>query len=119
MTTAQRHRRDRPDGAPSTHAPATSLASVYVDMAATRDAEHAAVGALPTPHGVTDVRVDDRSVTDTFGCRIAIDLTGPFDQDADGPRIARLYAHQLSIELGVPAHALYDLLRTDSNTFLY
>ena len=79
----------------------------------------AAVAKLPVPQHVTEGRVDDRSFTDTFGCRIAIDLTGAFDEAAEGRAIARGYARRLSDLLGVPAFALYDLLRADSSKFLY
>ncbi|MCW2689559.1 MAG: hypothetical protein JWR37_4449 [Mycobacterium sp.] len=70
------------------------------------------------PIGVTKVAIDDRSVTDTFGCRIAIDLVGTFDQTAEGQTIARCYARRLSAILGVPAFAFYDLLRTDPTKFI-
>ena len=56
----------------------------------------------PKPKGVFDVTVDCNSVTDTFGCRIAVDLTGTFDEQAEGLAIARRYAEQLSVALGVP-----------------
>lgn len=87
--------------------------SVYVDMAATADAVRAAVAELPKPRGVFDVQVDCSSVTDTFGCRIAVDLTGTFDEKIEGLAIARRYAEQLSLVLGVPAFPFYDLLRRD------
>jgi hypothetical protein len=92
---------------------------VYVDMSATLEDVRAAVTKLPVPRGVTRVGVDARSMTDTFGCRIAVDLTGTFDQASEGHLIARRYADQLSAVLGVRASALYDLLRTDVRTFLY
>jgi hypothetical protein len=50
---------------------------------------------------------------DTFGCRIAVDLTGTFDERTEGLAIARRYAEQLSLALGVPAFPFYDLLRRD------
>lgn len=87
--------------------------SVYVDMAATPAAVRAAVTKLPKPHGVICVEVDDSLMTDTFGCRIAVDLTGEFDEQAEGPAIARRYANDLSAALGTPAYAFYDLLRRD------
>lgn len=90
-----------------------AFVSVYVDMAATADAVRTAVAQLPKPKGVFDVTVDCSSVTDTFGCRIAVDLTGTFDEQADGLAIARRYAQQLSEALGVPAFPFYDLLRRD------
>jgi hypothetical protein len=74
--------------------------SVYVDMAATADAVRAAVAELPKPRGVFEVTVDCNSVTDTFGCRIAVDLTGSFDEQTEGLAIARGYAEQLSLALG-------------------
>lgn len=79
----------------------------------------AAVAKVPMPPGVTKVGVDDRSITDTFGCRIAVDLIGTFGEAAEGHAIARQYAQRLSSFLGVPAFAPYDLLRADSSTFLY
>ncbi|MCU1700893.1 MAG: hypothetical protein JWR34_6956 [Mycobacterium sp.] len=110
---------DRHRAAPRLHTPATSFTSVYVDLAATHDAVASAVAKLPLPTGVTKVLIDDRSFTDTFGCRIAIDLTGAFDEAAEGRAIARGYARRLSDLLGVPAFALYDLLRADSSRFAY
>jgi hypothetical protein len=94
-----------------------SFTSVYVDRAARSQAVRAAVAQLPKPRGVTKVSVDNRSMTDTFGCRIAIDLTGTFDERAEGPSIARSYAERLAAVLGVPAFALFDLLRNDSGEF--
>ena len=91
-----------------------AFASVYVDMAASPAAVRAAVADLGRPDGVLEVVVDDRSVTDTFGCRIAVDLNGDFDEQRDGLTIARAYARALSGVLGVPAFALHDLLRLDS-----
>lgn len=90
-----------------------SFVSVYVDMAATADAVRAAVAELPKPKGVVEVTVDGSSVTDTFGCRIAVDLTGTFDEQTEGLAIARRYAERLSLALGVPAFPFYDLLRRD------
>jgi hypothetical protein len=90
-----------------------AFVSVYVDMAATADAVRAAVAELPSPRGVFDVQVDCNSATDTFGCRIAVDLTGTFDEQTEGLAIARGYAEQLSLALGVPAFPFYDLLRRD------
>jgi transposase len=90
-----------------------AFVSVYVDMAASADSVRAAVAELPKPKGVFDVTVDCNSVTDTFGCRIAVDLTGTFDEQAEGLAIARRYAEQLSRALGVPAFPFYDLLRRD------
>jgi hypothetical protein len=90
-----------------------SFVSVYVDMAATADAVRGAVAELPKPKGVFEVTVDCNSVTDTFGCRIAVDLTGTFDERTEGLAIARRYAEQLCLALGVPAFPFYDLLRRD------
>lgn len=91
-----------------------SFVSVYVDMSAGSDAVRAAVAMLPMPDGVSLAEVDDSPVTDTFGCRIAVDLTGPFDEQTQGCTIAREYAEQLSAALGLPAFAFYDLIRRDS-----
>jgi hypothetical protein len=90
---------------------------VYIDAAARPSAVRAAVPQLPMPIGVTMVSIDDRSVTGTFGCKIAIDLTGYFTP-AQGKTIARDYAQQLTAILGVPAFALYDLLRAGPTEFL-
>ena len=91
-----------------------AFTSVYVDMSASSSAVHAAVAALSLPDGVGRAMVDDRSVTDTFGCRIAVDLTGTFDERRDGLAIARGYARRLSAELRLPAFAFHDLLHLDS-----
>jgi hypothetical protein len=90
-----------------------AFVSVYVDMGARADDVRAAVEALPLPHGVVAAKVDSEAITDTFGCRIAVDLTGTFDEKADGLTIARGYAAELTAALGVPAFAFYDLLRRD------
>ena len=90
-----------------------AFVSVYVDMAARADDVRVAVAKLPLPEGVTEVKVDCDAVTDTFGCRIAVDLTGTFDEQTEGLVIARSYAADLSADLGVPAFAFYDLLRRD------
>jgi len=66
-----------------------SFVSVYVDMAAGADAVRAAVAKLANPRGVLKVTVDDTAVSDTFGCRIAVDLTGTFDEQTEGLAIAR------------------------------
>jgi hypothetical protein len=79
----------------------------------------AAVAKLPVPHGVTKVRVDDRSFTDIFGCRIAVDMNATFDVAAEARATARRCGRQLPGLRWVPAFALYDLLRADSSTFLY
>jgi hypothetical protein len=88
-----------------------AFVSVYVEMGARADDVRAAVTALPLPTGVVEAKVDDESITDTFGCRIAIDLTGTFDEKTEGLAIAREYAAGLSAALGVPAFAFHDLLR--------
>jgi hypothetical protein len=119
MRTALPPPRDRDRRSAISPAPATSLASVYVDMSATSQAVHAAVAKIPVPRGVDNVWVDDRAVTDTFGCQIAVDLTGSFDHDTEGSAIARWYARELAALLGMEAHALYDLLRPDASKFLY
>jgi hypothetical protein len=85
-----------------------SFVSVYVDWAATVEHVRAAAKKLPVPAGV--LRVEVVEAGDTFGCRIAVDLTGDFDEQRDGPRIARSYAAQLSEALAVPAFALHDLI---------
>lgn len=87
--------------------------SVYVDMAATTDAVCAAVAELPKPRSVFEVTVDCSSVSDSFGCRIAVDLTGTFDEQTEGLAIARRYAEQLSLALGGSVFSFYDLLRRD------
>ena len=85
-----------------------SFVSVYVDWAATVDHVRAAAATLPKPAGVLGVDVVEAG--DTFGCRIAVDLTGDFDEQREGPAIARAYAAQLSSVLAVPAFALTDLI---------
>lgn len=90
-----------------------AFVSVYVDMAARADDVQAAVAVLPVPDGVLEVKVDCDAITDTFGCRIAVDLTGTFDERTQGLAIARRYAAELSAALGVPAYAFHDLLRRD------
>ncbi|NTY61019.1 hypothetical protein [Mycolicibacterium sphagni] len=85
-----------------------SFVSVYVDWAATVEHVRAAAKQVPVPAGV--LRVEVVEAGDTFGCRIAVDLTGDFDERRDGPRIARSYAAQLSEVLAVPAFALNDLI---------
>lgn len=92
-----------------------SFVSVYVDWSATVEHVRAAARRLPLPAGVQGINVVEAS--DTFGCRIAVDLTGDFDEQRDGTRIARSFATQLSDALAVPAFALRDLIlvgRSDS-----
>lgn len=86
---------------------------MYVDMSAHPSDVRAAVSRLPRPPGVVKIDVDDTLLTDTFGCRIAVDLSGTFDEQAEGPELAREYARALSAALGAPAYAFYDLLRRD------
>ena len=90
-----------------------AFVSVYVDMGARADDVRAAVDSLPLPTGVVEAKIDGEAITDTFGCRIAIDLTGTFDEKNDGLAVAREYAAGLTAALGVPAYAFYDLLRRD------
>src|ERR1700712_2972992 len=90
-----------------------AFVSVYVEMGAWADDVRAAVGALPLPAGVVEAKVDAAAITDTFGCRIDVDLTGTVEAKTDGLAIAREYAAALSAALGVPAFAFHDLLRRD------
>lgn len=90
-----------------------AFVSIYIDMAANAADVRAAVAAAPAPDGVTQVVIDDRFIGDTFGCRIAVDLIGTFDEGRQGLCIARDYAQRLSAVLGVPVFALFDLLRLD------
>jgi len=90
-----------------------AFVSVYVDMAARTEDVRAAVDVLPLPGGVLEAKVDGETVTDTFGCRVAVDLTGTFDEGVEGLVIAREYAAGLSAVLGIPAFAFHDLLRRD------
>jgi hypothetical protein len=85
-----------------------SFVSVYVDWAASMEHVRAAARTLPMPAGVS--RVDVVEAGDTLGCRIAVDLTGDFDEQRDGSAIARSYAARLSEALAVPAFALHDLI---------
>jgi hypothetical protein len=115
MTVQQRHSPPRTQRRPPRAS--DSFTSVYVHWSASPQAVRAAVAQFPTPPGVTNVSVDDRSMSETFGCRIAIDLTGTFDEQIDGPSIARCYARRLAAVLGVPAFAFHDLLRNDFGKF--
>lgn len=99
--------------------PAEALASVYVDCLVDVQSVRTAVAKLPIPLRVSRIHIDDRSMSATFGCRIAIELTGTFGQATEGPGIARQYAQQLSVVLGAPAFALHDLLRADPARFLH
>lgn len=83
--------------------------AVYVDSSAKVDAVRSAVSALAVPTGVSQVSVVG---TDTFDCRIAVDLSGDFDA-AQGQSIARGYAEGLRGLLGVPVYCLADLLMRD------
>jgi len=51
------------------------------------------VSRLPTPDGVVSVTVDDTLMTDTFGCRIAVDLMGTFDERTEGPELRPAVTH--------------------------
>jgi hypothetical protein len=86
-----------------------SFVAVYVDGSAKVEAVRAAVAETAVPDGVTQAAVVG---TDTFGCRIAVDLSGDFDQ-ARGEVIARAYAEALRTPLGVPVYCLADLLMRD------
>ncbi|WP_140689054.1 hypothetical protein [Mycolicibacterium hodleri] len=86
-----------------------TFVSVYVDWAATEHDVQAAIATLPKPAGVSRITV--ASTSDTSGGRTAVALTGCFDQETHGHRIARQYAAQLSAALGLPAFALSDLIR--------
>ncbi len=85
-----------------------AFVSVYCDWAATEDAVRAAIEGLAVPAGVE--RVGVTATSETLGCRVAVDLFGTFDEQAEGRRIARRYAGQLSEALGMPAFALHDLI---------
>jgi hypothetical protein len=87
--------------------------SVYVDVAAGAAEVREALTRLPMPGDVVRVEVDDSLMSETFGCRIVLDLTGSFDETSEGPTIARLYANALAALIGVPAYATYDLLRRE------
>ena len=82
---------------------------MYVDGSANAEAVRAAVAEAAVPDGVTHVAVVG---TDTFGCRIAVDLSGDFDP-ARGEMVARAYAEELHTLLGVPVYTLADLLMRD------
>jgi hypothetical protein len=86
-----------------------SFVAVYVEGSADVDAVRTAVAGSSVPDGVTQVAVVG---TDTFGCRIAVDLSGDFDP-ARGEMIARAYADGLRTRLGVPVYCLADLLMRD------
>jgi hypothetical protein len=87
--------------------------SAYVDVAAGAAEVREAVTRLPMPDDVVRVEVDDSLMSETFGCRIAVDLTGSFDETSEGPTIARRYANALAALIGVPSYAFYDLLRRE------
>ena len=82
--------------------------SVYCDWSTTEAAVRDATQGLALPAGVQ--RLTITSNLDTLGCRVAVDLIGDFDEQADGRSIARLYAQQLSQALGLPVFALHDLI---------
>ncbi|MCW2591987.1 MAG: hypothetical protein JWQ86_4414 [Mycobacterium sp.] len=52
--------------------------SVYVDVAAGAAEVREALTRLPMPDDVVRVEVDDSLMSETFGCRIALDLTPQF-----------------------------------------
>ncbi|MGB3481036.1 MAG: hypothetical protein WBB07_02310 [Mycobacterium sp.] len=83
-----------------------SFVAVYVDRSATVEAVHDAVATCAIPDGVSQVAVVG---TDTFDCRIAVDLSGDFDPGR-GVAIARAYAADLTGVLGAPVYCLADLL---------
>jgi hypothetical protein len=85
-----------------------AFVSVYCDWAATEDSVRTATEGLALPTGVH--QVDVTSSSNTLGCRVAVDLMGTFDEKAEGRRMARGYAEQLSEALGMPAFALHDLI---------
>jgi hypothetical protein len=89
-----------------------TVVAVYVDGSAAAEDVCAAIEGLAMPPGIDSVAVTT-AATDDFGCRTAVDLTGTFDEDTHGRRIARLYAAQLSDALGVPAFAVHDLLMAE------
>jgi hypothetical protein len=84
--------------------------SVYCDWSASEDAVRTATEGLALPAGVQ--RVNVASSSGTLGCRVAVDLLGNFDEQAEGRGIARKYAGQLTEALGIPAFALHDLITT-------
>jgi hypothetical protein len=90
-----------------------SVVSVYVDWAATEESVRVATEGIAIPAGVT--RVSVTGSLDTLGCRVAVDIHGSFDAQADGLGIARRYAARLSDVLGVPAFALNDLILVGSS----
>lgn len=82
---------------------------MYVDSSAKVETVRDAVATLAVPNGVSQVSV---VATDTFDCRIAVDLSGDFET-AQGQSIARAYAEGLENALGVPVYCLADLLMRD------
>lgn len=82
---------------------------MYVDSSAKVETVRDAVATLAVPGGVSQVAV---VATDTFDCRIAVDLSGDFEA-AQGQSIARTYAEGLEKSLGVPVYCLADLLMRD------
>jgi hypothetical protein len=85
--------------------------SVYVGRGVSEEAVRAAVAELPMPCGVENVHVDSTAFTELFDCRIAVELSGTFEDGDDGRDTARSYGLQLQQVLGVPTFTLYDLLR--------
>lgn len=82
---------------------------MYVDSSAKVETVRDAVATLAVPNGVSLASVVG---TDTFDCRIAVDLSGDFDA-AQGQSIARTYAEELESALGLPVYCLADLLMRD------
>jgi hypothetical protein len=87
--------------------------SAYVDVAAGAAEVCEARHPFADARDVVRVEVDDSLMSETFGCRIAVDLTGSFDETSEGPTIARRYANALAALIGVPAYAFYDLPRRE------
>jgi hypothetical protein len=111
-TAAPQHHRSRrtTSGSPTA---GDTFTSVYADTAASL---RAAVAQLPTPSGVTTVSVDDCSMTDTFGCRIAVDLTAPSTRGSTARRPPGL-TRATRRRAGRPGVCALDLLRNDSGKF--
>jgi hypothetical protein len=103
-------RRSDPPARKSALPQSESFVSVYVHPAARAYAVRAAVARLRRPDSVTRITVDDKAITEIFGCRIAVDITGTFDERDEGPGIARGVARDLTSLLGLPSHALIDLI---------
>lgn len=96
------------------HAVVQAFVSVYVDWAASTEDVRNVIEGLTVPAGVDRIDVVAASATDTLGCRVAVELSGTFDEQSEGRQIARAYAEQLSATLGHPAFALHDLILAGS-----